>query len=186
MATPRIPRSRISASIPWSSSASGVVWCAGRRSSPSTYWIVPITPVASPRARSNASTRYDVVVLPFVPVMPTSVRARDGWPYQADARRASDARAAGTSTCATDRPATGSPSVTTSVAPRRTASGMKRRASCLNPGTATKQPPGSTRRESAARDETDRGGSPTMRLSVSAARSSLTGISLTACRRARG
>src|SRR5437667_9039797 len=70
-----------------------------------------------------------------------------------------------------------SPSVTISVAPRRTASGTKRRASCRSPGSATKQPPGSTRRESSVTDETDEGGAPTTVLTASAARSSLTGIS---------
>src|SRR5262245_53663253 len=105
--------------------------------------------------------------------MPTSVSWREGWPENAPASRASDTRTDGTSTWATDSPATGSPSVTTTVAPRRTASGMKRRPSCLNPGTATKQPPGSTRRESPATDETDRGRSPITRFSGSAASNSL-------------
>src|SRR5438132_181329 len=80
IATPRTPRSRMCASIACRSSASGVVWLAGRVSSPSTYWIVPITPVARPCARSSASIRYEVVVLPLVPVMPTSASWRDGWP----------------------------------------------------------------------------------------------------------
>ena len=79
IATPRTPRARMAASIVSISSASGVVWPAGRISSPTTYWIVPRIPVAPPRTRSSASTRYEVVVLPFVPVMPTSVRAREGW-----------------------------------------------------------------------------------------------------------
>src|SRR5262245_58786832 len=108
--------------------------------------------------------------------MPTSVSWREGWPENAPASRASDTRTDGTSTWATDSPATGSPSVTTTVAPRRTASGMKRRPSCLNPGTATKQPPGSTRRESPEMDETDRGGSPTTRFSGSAASNSLMAV----------
>src|SRR5689334_14199761 len=50
---------------------------------------------------------------------------------------------------------------------------MKWRPSCLNPGTATKQPPGSTRRESPAMDDTERGGWPITRFSGSAASSSL-------------
>src|SRR5262245_14665472 len=108
--------------------------------------------------------------------MPTSVSWREGWPWNAPASRASDTRTDGTSTWATESPATGSPSVTTTVAPRRTASGMKRRPSCLNPGTATKQPPGSTRRESPAMDDTDRGGSPITRLSGSAASNSLMAV----------
>src|SRR5216117_1597929 len=92
------------------------------------------------------------------------------------ANRASDSRAEGTSTWATATPGSGSPSVTISVAPRRTASGTKRRASCRSPGIATKQLPGSTRRESSVMDETDDGGAPTTVLAGSAARSSLTGI----------
>ena len=80
IATPPMPRSRISPSICWISSASGVVWPAGRTWSPIMYWMVPMTPVRSPRARSSAFTRYDVVVLPLVPVMPTTTSAADGWP----------------------------------------------------------------------------------------------------------
>src|SRR6266850_3774643 len=53
---------------------------------------------------------------------------------------------------------------------------MKRRPSCLNPGTATKQPPGSTRRESPAMDDTDRGGSPITRFSGSAASNALMAV----------
>ena len=48
----------------------------------------------------------------------------------------------GTRTAPHRLPGKGSPSVTTVPAPRSTAWGMKRRPSCLKPGTATKQPPG--------------------------------------------
>ena len=80
IATPRTPFSRMRASIASSSIASGVVCPAVIASSPIRYWIVPITPVSPPRARNNASTRYDVVVLPFVPVIPTTASDRDGCP----------------------------------------------------------------------------------------------------------
>src|SRR2546422_5213471 len=70
-----------------------------------------------------------------------------------------------------------SPPVTISVAPRRPGWGKKGRASCRSPGSATKQLPGSTRRESSVTEETDEGGAPTTVLTGSAARSSLTGIS---------
>src|SRR5947208_14278682 len=73
--------------------------------------------------------------------------------------------------------ATGPPSVTTSAAPRPTASGTKRRASCLKPGTATKASPRATRRESAVSPVTAAGGVPTIRLSDSASSSTLTGTS---------
>src|SRR5439155_21335012 len=85
-------------------------------------------------------------------------------------------RAEGTSTWATATSGSGPPSVTISVAPRRTASGTNRRASCRSPGIATKQPPGSTRRESSVMDTTEDGGAPTTVLTGSAASSSLTDI----------
>src|SRR5207244_13128182 len=62
---------------------------------------------------------------------------------------------------------------TPTAARGRSASGMKGRPSGLRPGTATKHPPGSTRRESPAIDDTARGGSPITRFSGSAASSSL-------------
>src|SRR5438093_57042 len=90
--------------------------------------------------------------------MPTSMSAREGWSQYAPASAASARRAEGTSTWATRTSRSGSPSVTTSAAPRPTASGMKRRASCLKPGTATNAWPRSTRRESAERPVTDGAG----------------------------
>src|SRR3989440_11283763 len=80
-------------------------------------------------------------------------------------------------TWGTGTSATGPPSVTTSAAPRPTASGTKRRASCLKPGTATKTSPRATRRESAVNPVTDIGGVPITRLSASASSSTLTGTS---------
>src|SRR5256886_7089338 len=52
--------------------------------------------------------------------------------------------------CATPTSPAGGPSLTITAAPRAIASGTNRRASCLKPGTATKQSPGATFRESAA------------------------------------
>ena len=49
--------------------------------SPTRYWMVPITPVGRPPAPRSASTGSDVVVLPLVPVMPITVRRRDGCPW---------------------------------------------------------------------------------------------------------
>src|SRR2546426_12007507 len=80
-------------------------------------------------------------------------------------------------TWGTGTSATGPPSVTISAAPRPTASGTKRRASCLKPGTATKASPRAPRRESAVSPVTAAGGAPTIRLSDSASSSTLTGTS---------
>ena len=80
MATPATPASTMRARRHCSSSASGVVWLAVSRSSPIRYSMVPIRPVGPPRVRRRASTRIEVVVLPFVPVIPITVSAREGWP----------------------------------------------------------------------------------------------------------
>jgi hypothetical protein len=149
MAAAVTPATRIRASSDCSSTASGVVCPAAVPSSPIRYWIVPMRPVLWPAARSMDSTRKDVVVLPLVPVMPTRVRAREGWPKNAAASRPSASRADGTRTRGASPPGSGSaPSATTATAPRASASPMYRRPSCLRPGTATKRPPGLTLRES--------------------------------------
>ena len=69
------------ASSPCSSSASGVVWPALSTCAPTRYSMVPITPVGRSPAASSASTSSEVVVLPLVPVMPTTVSRREGCPW---------------------------------------------------------------------------------------------------------
>ena len=69
MATTCVPASRISASICWRSVASGVVRAPVR---------VPMTPVGVPWCSRIAWIMRTVVVLPFVPVTPTTRIARDG------------------------------------------------------------------------------------------------------------
>ncbi len=81
IAAPPTPASTMRARSACSSSASGVVWLAASAWSPTRYWMVPITPVGRPPAPRSASTSSDVVVLPLVPVMPITVRRRDGWPW---------------------------------------------------------------------------------------------------------
>src|SRR5207244_13431498 len=71
-------------------------------------------------------------------------------------------------------------SVTITAAPRAIASGTNRGEACLKPGTATKQSPGATFRESAAIPPIAAGGAPIIRVSPSAATTSLTGIDLLA------
>ena len=71
-----LPAATISASSACSSSASGVVlrFSFGMRSSPIPSSTVPISPGRRPAARSTASARKQVVVLPSVPVTPMTCR----------------------------------------------------------------------------------------------------------------
>ena len=61
------------------SSDSGVVFTAGRTRAPRWYSMVPISAVVFPAARSTESTRYPVVVLPFVPVIPVIAMRSSGF-----------------------------------------------------------------------------------------------------------
>ena len=62
------------------SSASGVVWLAGATVDPTRVITVVESAGRQPRRASIASTRNAVVVLPFVPVMPTTSSAAVGSP----------------------------------------------------------------------------------------------------------
>lgn len=77
MATASTPRSRMTANRAWRSVASGVVRSDLMRSSPMRISTVPIRPVDLTPFRPP-STRYAVVVLPEVPVMPIWSRSRPG------------------------------------------------------------------------------------------------------------
>lgn len=79
MATASTPRSRMTANRAWRSVASGVVRSDLMRSSPMRISTVPMSPVVRAALRAP-STRYAVVVLPEVPVMPIWRRSRPGWP----------------------------------------------------------------------------------------------------------
>ena len=59
---------------------SGVVWRRGRRQPGHSAPLVPISPTLYPAAASTAASRWAVVVLPLVPVMPTIVMRRAGPP----------------------------------------------------------------------------------------------------------
>ena len=85
MATARRPPSRCSASRRWSTGASGVV------RAPSS---VPITPVGMPARSRIDPTNAVTVVLPLVPVTPTMVNERDGWPLRVEAAAAIAGRTA--------------------------------------------------------------------------------------------
>ena len=76
--------------------------------------MVPITPGRMPAARAMASSSQVVVVLPLVPVTPSTASFVEGWPQAAAATGPIAAR-----TEATRASATGSPSSRRSSRPRR-------------------------------------------------------------------
>ena len=143
----RAARLQRSAACRWT--ASGVVRGGENSSSPMTTRVVLQRPQGAALASISCS-RAATVVLPFVPVTPTTRSLRLGSPYQAHASDASARRASRTRSQHAGRgPAAGAPhSATTAAAPRATASGTKTAPSKRKPGTATKTLPGSTLRES--------------------------------------
>ncbi len=80
MVTASAPRSAITPRIACRSVASGVVRSLLIRSSPTRISTVPITPGLRPAPRRPPSTRYEVVVLPLVPVSPIISSRSDGRP----------------------------------------------------------------------------------------------------------
>ena len=58
--------------VAWRSIASGVVRSTSSSAPPTTRFTVPSRPVCRPAPSSRWRTRKAVVVLPFVPVMPTT------------------------------------------------------------------------------------------------------------------
>ena len=78
MATTVQPASRIRANSFCRSGDSGVVRSACSMTPAILLPTVPMTPQRLPATLAMCSTRYVVVVLPFVPVMPTSEKAREG------------------------------------------------------------------------------------------------------------
>ena len=60
------------------SSDSGVVFTAGKTRPARWYSMVPIRAVVLPAARSMESIKYEVVVLPFVPVIPVRTMRSSG------------------------------------------------------------------------------------------------------------
>ncbi len=96
-----LPAARIAASVAWSSGAPGVVTCASWRSrrSPTLVSTVPMSPVEMPAASRAATARNEVVVLPSVPVIPTTPSSRDGSPAHQPAAWARAALEPATTTC---------------------------------------------------------------------------------------
>src|SRR5918998_1520767 len=132
------PRSTIAASRACISGASGVVNELGSRSAPIRLSTVPSSPVEAPAIRSPASSRYVVVVLPDVPVTPSTASRVDGSPWIRAESGPSAARGSGCTTTGTCAPARAgraapTPSVSTAAAPAVSASAAKS-APCGRPG----------------------------------------------------
>ena len=108
-----------------------------------------MTPHFIPPASKIAASRCAVVVLPFVPVMPTTRMRSLGCPWKSAASSASARRASATRSIGTPMPASGC-SETTATAPRSTACRANVAPSAWTPLSATNTPPGSTARESYA------------------------------------
>ena len=143
-ATACVPRSTAAARAAWRCGASGVVRAPER---------VPITSAGRPSARRTAPSRWVVVVLPLVPVTPTTDNRRDGWSKKAAAAGARAARESVTSTWGTSAPgpAAGrstSSSTTRATAPAATARAAKRCPSKRDPRTQKNSAPGTTASES--------------------------------------
>ena len=125
---------------PAAPSASGVVCRRASARPPTRASMVPMSPHCRPAASSIARIRNDEVVLPLVPVTPTTARSREGWPASAAAASAMPTRASattawGTATCS-------SRSTMSAAAPRATASAAKSWPSARVPRRAQKSAPG--------------------------------------------
>ena len=95
------PATSIARRARWSSGASGVVACASLAAwtPPIRVSAVPVIPVRIPAASRAAVARNDVVVLPSVPVIPTTASSALGSRYHHAAAVASAARVSSTTSC---------------------------------------------------------------------------------------
>ena len=103
-----------------------------------------------PAASKIDRSRYAVVVLPLVPVMPTTWSDPLGWPDTRSASTASARRASGTTTHGTLKPPGSGASATTATAPRATACAANCVPSLFWPRSATNTEPFVARLESYA------------------------------------
>ncbi len=128
------------------STASAVVRTAPSTVPPIRRSIVPSSPVAWPAAVRIACWRNAVVVLPFVPVTPSTVSCSVGCPKKTSAIGPIAARTDGTTPCGTGR--SSSRSTTSAQAPAATAAAAWSCPSVVCPGTQRNSVPGVTARES--------------------------------------
>jgi hypothetical protein len=146
IAQARSPASTMRAKVAWRSIASGVVRSTASSRPPTTEATVPSSPVGVPALASRWRTSQAVVVLPLVPVIPTTARRAVGSPWKRAAAGAIAARTERTRTSGTPRPR--GRSTTSADAPAWTAAGAKSCPSARKPGTQKKSVPATTSRES--------------------------------------
>ena len=119
------PASTMRLSRRFISSGSGVVWSAATSAESMRLTTVESSPARSPEALTASYSSVATVVLPLVPVTPTSFSCREGCPYQAEASVDSATDESGTLIQATDSSASGGIcSHTTAVAPALRARSM--------------------------------------------------------------
>src|SRR3954462_503897 len=146
------PAASISANVACSAIASGVVRSVACSTPPTTCETVPSRPHRRPVASSSPRTRNAVVVLPLVPVMPTTGSRAVGSPWKRAAAGAIAARTESTTTSST--PQFRGRSTTSGPAPPAIAAGAGACPSRVKPGTQKNSVPGPTSRVSWAKDET--------------------------------
>ena len=144
IAQARSPPSSIRRKVACSSIASGVVRSTSSSTPPTTCFTVPSSPRRIPAASRISRTRKAVVVLPFVPVTPTTRSSAVGSPENRAASGAIAARASATTTCGTA--SSSSRSTTSAAAPASTASAANSCPSTFSPGTQKNSVPGPTLR----------------------------------------
>ena len=126
---------------PGAAGASGVVACAsfGSWTPPMRVAAVPIIPVRMPAASSAATARNEVVVLPSVPVIPTTASSWLGSPYHHAAAVASAGRACRRRRAAAARRRGAARSTSAAAAPARGGRGDEVVAVDVQPGDGHEQ-----------------------------------------------
>ena len=147
------PASRMRASSRCRSGASGVVSERGSRMPPMRASTVPSRPLLRPAASNMAASRKAVVVLPFVPVTPTTASCSLGRPQSTCASGPSAARTRSARTCGSATAGSGR-STSSAIAPRAAASDASSCPSRDDPGTQAKSVPGETWSRRRERSET--------------------------------
>ncbi len=183
MATVRTPASRMRASRGCSSVASGVVWGTGSDMPSMRAPVVPMMPERSPAAAAIRSSRYVVVVFPFVPVTPSTRIARAGSPWNRAQSGPSTLRTEPTRACGTST--SSQRSTRHAVAPAATAAIVWSCPSVCAPGIQQKSAPGTTCRLSCTTARTTASSSPRTSTLVSTKPSKSSRPSRRSCRRTR-
>ena len=142
----------------------GVVCSAAVDSVSTILATVESSPARSPMARAMLYSSVATVVLPLVPVTPTSESSSEGSPKKREAIRPRASRLSATVMRRTSEVSAvpEKSSATITAAPARAAPAIKRWPSASQPRTATNTPPGTTARESSVIPDTVSGTAPSV------------------------